>query len=185
MRTPIVPARALLLTGILFSDTDNYDKALTILESRFGESVMETPAMPWDYSPYYAAEIGDPLYRRFVFFKDLINKDDLASIKLLTMDIEREFLREGKRTVNIDPGYMTSAKLVLASSKNYSHRIYLKDGIYAEVTLMYIHGKFVPHVNTYRDYYDERFLKHFYRARTLYALLSQTKELKRKKREKK
>jgi hypothetical protein len=167
-----------MFTGILFSGADRYDAALRALEGRFGDAVMETPALPWDYSDYYRSEMGGPLFRRFVFFRNLISKDELAAIKHISIGIEHELERDGKRTVNIDPGYLTPAKLVLASGKNHSHRIYLKEGIYAEVTLMYIRGEFVPQVNTFKDYRDERFLHYFYRARIVLALLSEEQKVK-------
>ncbi|MFO0752148.1 MAG: DUF4416 family protein [Thermodesulfovibrionales bacterium] len=172
MGTPLLRSRALLVAGILYVQESRYDEALRDLDACFGEAVMETPPLPWDYSPYYRNEMGEPLYRRFVFFKELIEQDALAPIKLLTNRIEQKFTFEGKRTVNLDPGYLTPAKLVLASTKDFSHRVYLKDGIFAEVTLMYEKGLFIPHKNTYRDYIDERFQRYFYLARNLLQVLS-------------
>ncbi|HEX8947412.1 MAG TPA: DUF4416 family protein [Dissulfurispiraceae bacterium] len=174
MGSPRKPGRALLLVGLLFSD-DNYRiKAMELLEEKFGEAVMESPPIPWDFSEYYREELGEPITRRFVFFKNLIEKDTLSSIKLITNEIESALSSGGKRTVNIDPGYLTLAKVVLASTKNYSHRLYLRDGIYAEVTMMYQKqkGRFVPHVNAYRDYTDERYQRFFLTARILLHFLT-------------
>ncbi|MBZ0158161.1 MAG: DUF4416 family protein [Alphaproteobacteria bacterium] len=172
MGTPLIRSKALLLAGVLYTQESRYDEALRDLEAHLGGAVMETPPLPWDYSAYYRNEMGAPLYRKFVFFRELIEQDALAPIKLFTNRIEQKFTSEGRRSVNLDPGYLTPAKLVLASTKDFSHRIYLKDGIFAEVTLMYERGKFIPHKNTYRDYIDERFQRYFYLARNLLQILS-------------
>ncbi|MDI6801896.1 MAG: DUF4416 family protein [Thermodesulfovibrionales bacterium] len=171
MGTPHPPDKALLFVGTLYSKEDYYFKALKSLEKIFGEIAMESPPMKWDYSDYYKDELGEPIYRRFIFFKTLIEQDRIAGIKLLTNGLEEELSFHGKRNVNIDPGYITPAKIVLASTKDYSHRIYLKDGIYAEATLIFKNSKFIPHINTYRDYQDEQYLNIFMIARKLLSIL--------------
>jgi hypothetical protein len=92
----------------------------------------------------------------------------------MTNDLEMKFTTESKRNINLDPGYLTFAKIVLASTKNYSHRIYLNKGIFAEVTLIFskTEGKFIPNINTYNDYKDERYGKFFLLARDLFYFLS-------------
>ena len=89
--------------------------------------------------------------RTFIFFKDLINRAEIADIKLRTNDIEAVLSTDGKRNVNIDPGYLTLANVILATTKGYSHRIYLGKGIYGEVTLLYKEKDktFVPNIFTY------------------------------------
>ncbi|MEW6116190.1 MAG: DUF4416 family protein [Nitrospirota bacterium] len=172
-RSPTPPEKALLLIGTLFSDDASFVKAQQVLEETFGEIIMESPVIPWNFSEHYKQELGEPIYRKFLFFKNLIDQDQLASIKLKTFEIENNLSIDGKRTINIDPGYLTLAKLVLATTKDYSHRLYLGQGVYAEVTLIYNkEGRFVPLPNTYRDFQDERYQKTFLMARMLlYALL--------------
>lgn len=172
-RSPTPPEKALLLIGTLFSDDASFVKAQQVLEETFGEIIMEGPVIPWNFSEHYKQEIGEPIYRKFLFFKNLIDQDQLASIKLKTFEIENNLSIDGKRTVNIDPGYLTLAKLVLATTKDYSHRLYLGQGVYAEVTLIYNkEGRFAPLSNTYRDFQDERYQKTFLMARMLlYSLL--------------
>jgi hypothetical protein len=172
-RSPTPPEKALLLIGTLFSDDASFAKAQQVLEDVFGEIIMESPVIPWDFSEHYKQELGEPVYRKFLFFKNLIEQDQLASIKLKTFETENNLSVGGKRTVNIDPGYLTLAKLVLATTKDYSHRLYLGQGVYAEVTLIYSkEGMFVSLPNTYRDFQDERYQKTFLMARMLlYALL--------------
>jgi hypothetical protein len=171
MGSPTPPEKALLFTGTLFSNEDYYIKARQSLERIFGEIVMETPAIRWEFSDYYKDELGEPIYRRFIFFKNLIEQENLSTIKLTTNEIEKSLSSDGKRNINLDPGYMTPAKIVLASTKDYSHRIYLKDGIYAEVTLIFKKGQFIPHINTYKDYQDEKYLRIFMMARRLLGIL--------------
>lgn len=171
MGLPRNPQSVLFFTGVLFVNEEVYDQALFRLEEFFGEVVMESPPVLWNCSAYYKEEMGEPIFRRFVFFKSLKFPDSLAESKLATNRIEASFSVDGKRKINIDPGYMHPAKIVLASTKDYSHRIYLRDGIYAEVTMLFQRGRFDPHVNTYREFQDERNLRYFYMARRLYFLL--------------
>jgi len=173
-RVPTPPEPALLLIGTLYSKEEIFTAALSCLEEYFGEAVMESPVMQWDFSGYYKEELGEAIFRRFIFFKNLIEQDHLPACKLKTCDLEDRLSVDGKRTINLDPGYLTTAKVVLASAKDYSHRIYLTDGIFAEVTLSYSKDKrnFVPFAYTYRDYCDERYLRFFSVARSLLLFLS-------------
>lgn len=170
MGVPYTPPRAMLLVGTLFHSDDVYYRALPFLSGHFGEIALEGPRTEWTYSDYYREEMGSPLFRRFVFFKDLVDQDSLAGIKHATNHLEQSFVVGGRRTINMDPGYLTPAKLVLASTKDYSHRIYLGTGIFAEVTLVFRKGAFRPHVNTYRDYRDEGSLRVFSIARDILLL---------------
>ncbi len=173
-RVPTPPENALLIVGALFSKEDIYLKALHHLENCFGEMLMESPAIRWDFSEHYKEELGEPIFRRFIFFRELIAQDRLSAAKLKACEIENSLSVNGKRAINLDPGYLTVAKLVLASTKDYSHRIYLTDGIFAEVTLSYSKDKvrYVPFPHTYRDYYDDRYLRLFSIARALLLYLS-------------
>lgn len=174
MGNPRYPDKALLFTGILYSNEDYYIKAYKSLEDSFGGIAMEGPPLIWDYSEHYREELGKPIYRRFLFFNNLLEQEKLAQIKLATNKIEHVLSENGKRTVNLDPGYLTPAKIVLASTKDYSHRLYLGSGIYGEVTMMYDKGKrqYIPHINTYRDYNDEMYKRIFSIARRLLFLAS-------------
>ncbi|MCI0469617.1 MAG: DUF4416 family protein, partial [Nitrospirae bacterium] len=167
MGVPKPPEKALLFIGSFFSNEDYYFQARHHLENRFGEIVMEGPALMLNVSGNYWDELGYPIYRRFIFMRDLVEQDSLAAIKLSTNEIEGVLSRDGKRNINLDPGYLTTAKVVLASTKDYSHRIYLRDGIYAETTLLFQKGHYMPHIKTYRDYQDERYLRLFMIARGL------------------
>jgi hypothetical protein len=112
--------------------------------------------LPWTASAYYEKEMGPGLYRSFVAFESLGPPGKLADIKLATQRIEEEHRRERSsslgRRINLDPGYIESAKVVLASTKNASQRIYLHSGIYAEATLQFYNGEFHSSFYTYPDY---------------------------------
>ncbi len=172
-RSPTPPDKALLLVGTLYTNEGAYLKALPTLEECFGEAVMESPAIQWDFSEHYKEELGEPIFRRFIFHRKLIEQDYLAAAKLKTCEIENTLSIDGKRTINLDPGYLTVAKLVLSTTKDYSHRLYLTDGIFAEVTLAYNKDKecYVPFTHTYRDYCDERYLRLFSISRALLKML--------------
>src|SRR3990172_2964210 len=142
MGSPSRPESALLFVGALYRDEAFLAKATEKLGECFGELLLESPSFPWDSSDYYREELGRPLRRRFLFFGNPFTPERLAEIKLQTNGVEQELSEEGKRTINLDPGYLTLAKVVLASTKNYAHRIAIGKGIYAEVMLIYRDGKY-------------------------------------------
>lgn len=166
--------KTLLFVGALYSNPAYYLEAYKLLENNFGEVVMETPPVKWDFSDHYKEEMGAPIFRRFLFFRNLIEPDLLSKIKVATNNLEIKLSTEDRRNINLDPGYLTLAKIVLASTKDYSHRIYIGEGIYAEVTLVFAkeQGIFVPNINTYNDYKDERYIRFFSMARQLFSLLN-------------
>ena len=124
------------------------------LEQVFGAIDTVGPWMDFHYTNYYAPEMGNPLCRRMLVFRDLIDQSDLSRIKLRTNEIELQYAQDGKRCVNIDPGYLLYERFVLATGKNYSHRIYIGQGIYADLTLIYQKGAYRPLPWTYPDYAD-------------------------------
>lgn len=156
---------AILFTGLLFHNETLLIEVRKRLVSLFGKVLFESPTLEWDYSEYYRFELGWPIKRHFIFFEGLINTETLPEIKLLTRDIEEALSKDGKRTVNIDPGYLTLSKVVLASTKNYCHRIYMGKGIFAEVTLIYRNKRYQPHLFTYRDYASDTYIEIFTKAR--------------------
>lgn len=157
----------LLFVGTLYSDAGIFDHSKEILEKNFGDILLTSPSIKWDYSSYYKDELGWPLFRQFIFFKNLIDPKILVDIKLKTNEIEDALSSRGKRCINLDPGYLTLSKIILASTKNYAHRIYLGEGIYGEVTLIYKDGTYNPHLYTYRDYQDKMYIDIFMNVREM------------------
>lgn len=158
---------AFLFIGSLFSEIKIFEAVLPILTGKFGGFLYKSPSLLWNFTSHYDKELGTPIYRNFIFFNSIIDPVFLVDAKLITSEIEILFSNNKNRQINLDPGYITLAKVVLASTKNYSHRIYLGRGIYGELTLMFVNGKFNPLSYTYNDYKDEIFLNMFYEARGL------------------
>ncbi|MBF0473638.1 MAG: DUF4416 family protein [Nitrospirae bacterium] len=167
MGIPKHPERGLLFSGLLYSDTFVYSQTIPVLKDMFGEIYYESPALSWSHSNFYKEELGLPILRRFIFFDGIYDPSRLADSKLIANNIEQQFSIDGKRRINIDPGYMTLAKVVLASTKNYSHRIYLDKGIFAELTLINIKGKFQPLLFTYPDFKETPTLDIFHHVRNM------------------
>ncbi len=162
------PEESILFTGVLFSSREIFDQTLVVLKETFGDILTQSRIFPWDHSSYYAGEIGSPLLRCFVFFSRLIDTTALADFKHMACGIEAIFADpDNRRRINIDPGYLTQAKVVLASRKNYSHRICIGKGIYAELELFFQDGKFNPLPYTYSDYKTAECVDVFQKARLL------------------
>jgi hypothetical protein len=172
------PTSVKLFIGMISGRKDVFDSTKEKLIEIFGPTDSESDPIPFTHTDYYEKEMGKNLVRRFLSFGRLIQPDTLPNIKVLTNKLEESFTRAGSRLINLDPGYLSLDKLVLASTKNYSHRIYLKSGIYAEVTLIYRRsGGFRPLPWTYPDYRSAEYLQFFHRVRKIYTL--QLKKLKK------
>jgi len=152
--------RALLFSGILYADVDYQKRALEALTSGFGPLRHVSKEIVW-HSDHYAAELGSPIMRQFVFFRDIIWQDDLRDIKNLTRSMEKDLAVDGRRKVNLDPGILAPARVVLATTKDYAHRIYLGEGIFADTTLLFRDGGFRPAEFAYSDYTQDSVLNLF------------------------
>lgn len=158
-----------LIVGMIGNRLDLLELAKLRLIKRFGKVDCESDLMAFDKTHYYEREMGFDLKRKFYSFEKLIRPEELAQIKIFTNGLEREFLNEsGGRGVNLDPGYLASGKLVLASTKDYQHRIYLGHGIYGEVTLRFRRGSLCPWEWTYPDYRSTQYIEFFNHVRKLY-----------------
>jgi hypothetical protein len=130
------------------------------VELQFGEIAVESEKFRFDqFTNYYNPSMGQVLYKQLWGFKNLIDPSSLCKIKLQTNKLETDFCNENKtdftRPINLDPGYVDLGKLILASTKDHSHRIYLSDGIFAETTLIYRQKKWEPLPWSYPDYQSE------------------------------
>ncbi len=130
-----------------------------------------------DFSRYYAREMGGSLQKQFVSFSTLISVEELPAIKLMTNHLEEEYAMGEQRRINIDPGYVDFAQMVLATTKPYSHRVYLGKGIHAELTYICRKRKLYPLEWTYPDYREPFALDFFEQVRQIY--LKQIREQKR------
>ncbi len=161
------------MCGLIFGDSDLMARAVRLLAQYYGATDGLSTAWPFDATDYYEPEMGPNLLRQFVSFADLIDPGQLASIKSHTNELEMRIgyecgLPAHQRPVNIDPGYIELSKLVLATTKNGSHRIYLRDGIYAESTLHYRNGQWTTWPWTYPDYAAGQYHAFFEEIRNRY-----------------
>jgi hypothetical protein len=160
-----------LFVGMISNRTTLFDEVRRPLITRFGPVDLESPVYPWTHTTYYEKELGPDLKRRFLFFKQPVSPDTLPEIKRFTNELEHQSARSTPaglfRQINLDPGYLAPSKIVLATTKDYSHRIYLRDGIYAEVTLMFQGKSFIPLPHTYPDFRSEEYISLFNEARRL------------------
>ena len=168
MSRPAAPHPAKLVIGFFMSAKDPGERVTTALVERFGPLDLVSAWFPFDYTAYYEQEMGSPLFRRMLSFERLIEQDQLAAIKLETNDLEQKWAREECRQVNIDPGYLLRERFVLATGKNYTHRIYVGKRIYADLTLTYTHGRFETLPWTYPDYKQDQVIQFFMDLRQIY-----------------
>lgn len=168
MSTPTSPKPAKLVTGIILKKKGLIEKLANELTERFGPVDIISRWFSFDYTSYYESEMSSPLFRRVLAFKILVEQQNLSEIKTLTNDIELRYSENGKRTVNIDPGYMLCERFVLATGKNYTHRIYIGNNIYADLTLIYQEGGFKKLPWTYPDYADDNMLAYLKNVRNKY-----------------
>ena len=159
-----------LIVGMITADVSLFTSAGQKLSEQFGEIDLHSAVIPFDYTDYYDGEMGQNLQRQFISFKSLIPADTLAETKIFTNELEEQFFFENtkNRRINLDPGYVSASKMILASTKDHAHRIYLGKGIFAEITLRYYHKTFQPWEWTYPDYRTEEYIDVFNQIRKIY-----------------
>lgn len=146
-----------------------FKDVLDLLTPEFGE--IDFVSKPLDFSTftsYYNKEMGEELESRIVSFKPLIHPFELADAKSFTNSVEMKLAANGNRTVNIDAGYIHHSQFVLASTKQWGNRVYLKHGIYAEITLLFLGGHFRPWEMTYPNYRTPEYIEELEKIRALY-----------------
>jgi hypothetical protein len=155
--------------GLIFKDEQVYDRCRAVLLKAFGESDLASPVFPFIHTSYYEKEFGTSLKKAFISFKRLIPVQSLPDIKIRTNALEQKYSLYEKRRINIDPGYLTLAKIVLATTKDYSHRIFLGKGIFGESTLVFRNNSFIPWEWTYPDFRAPEYLSFYNELRRIYA----------------
>ena len=161
------PLPVKLFCGLIGSEA-SIAEAVKRLEREFGVVHFASPVIPFEFTNYYREEMGCDLVRQWIAFEVLRERAYLPRAKHVAVRIERALSVDNKRTVNIDPGYVDNAQVVLATGKNYAHRIYIGMGYYAEATLIHIHGRFRPLEWTYPDCKGRVGISFFEGARSLY-----------------
>lgn len=146
------PEPAALVVSVIYRIESRFDEAARRMGALWGDPERISDPFPFDKTRYYRREMGEPLVRRFFVGRRPVARDTLPEIKVAAETIEREFAEEGRRTVNVDPGFLTAENFVLATGKNFSHRIYLGNGVFADLTLVFREGEYRALPWTYPDY---------------------------------
>lgn len=158
----LIPQRPVLTLIAIFS---RYPEALQWArdtgESQWGPIALASDEFVFDQTSYYERDMGSNLFKQMVAFEQLRDPAELADWKIASNQWEEQYRATGDfeeaRPLNIDPGYVTEAKLVLASTKDRDHRIYLRDGIFAEGTLYFHRGKWSDRSWTYPDFATQHY----------------------------
>ncbi len=166
-----------LIIGILAANHKCLHTAADVLTDKFGRADFVSEIWPFDKTDYYKDQTGSCIIRQFISIESLVEPGKLAKIKHKTNKLEQKLAKTLvlplPRPVNLDPGIIEPSKLVLATTKNYSHRIYIGNNMYAEVTLIFDKGRWRPLDHTYPDYRQQCYFDFFEKVRT--RLLEQLK----------
>lgn len=158
-----------LIISFIYKDEAVFVKAVNKLSRIFGRVDFVSQEIDFKCSDYYEAEMGRGLRRRIISFRKLVPMQDLYRFKLYTNRLEIKLSVCKARRINIDPGYLDLARLVLATTKDYAHRIFLRKGIFAEITLTFRGNSFSGNDWTYPDYRSQEYINVFNQIRKLYA----------------
>jgi hypothetical protein len=169
MSAPSLPVPARSFLSVLSARWDAFWPGLKPrLVDIFGDVDYESEPVPFTHTDYYDAELGTPVTRRILSFSRPMPMDSLPGIKQATNALEREWTRAGRRLFNLDPGYVTCERLVLATGKNFTHRVYLDRGIWADLTLIFQGGDWFDLPWTFPDYASPEIKRHLTRIREMY-----------------
>jgi len=179
------PLPCKLVFSILFTSNESCELVIKELVTLYGEIESQTDQYNFKYTDYYTKEMGQPINRKLIAFKKLVERDSLVSNKLNAVQLESkttQLYSDGKnRVVNLDPGHLSAEKFVLASGKNFTHRIYLNSGVFADLTLIYTKkgNDYSALPWTYPDYIESPVKEFLFQSRQTY--LNQVKHLTREK----
>ena len=171
MSTPSPPRPVKLIISLILKDKAFFARIADTLLGTYGRIDFMSTFIPFAFTDYYQKEMGNELTRRFLTFERLIEPDRLPEVKRWTDELEsKQKDGDGNRKVNCDPGYISLGHLILATNKKYSHRPYLRDGVYANLTLIYKKKSFQPLEWTYPDYGSAEIIEIMNRLRERYKL---------------
>jgi uncharacterized protein DUF4416 len=171
MRKFDVPVPVKLVAGLLYKEEAFCEQGIMDLQNDFGPIDFHSRPLPFYFTDYYFKSMGEPLFRKFISFQELIDPSLLADIKVRTNEIEEKYgvASLSGRRLNIDPGYLNFTAYILATSKNYAHRIYLGKGVFAQQELLFERKKIQTLDWTYPDYRSYEYQEILKKIRDLYA----------------
>lgn len=164
----MLPQPVVLFAAVTFSTPAAMEQVRQKLVAEWGPLENTSAVFDFNKTNYYRDEMGAELQKQFLVFARRIPPEALVAAKVFSNSIEEQFLAAGHRTVNIDPGYLSAAKMVLATTKNYMHRLYLGRGIFGDLHLKTVDRKLVPNPWTYPDYQTPFALEFFNKLRQSY-----------------
>jgi hypothetical protein len=165
----IKPPPVQLFIAFIYIESSELKTCIKNLENNLGPLSLKSKILEFKHSGYYKKEMGENLKRKVIGFQNLIERDKLVEIKIFTNSLEEQFSFEERRTINIDPGYISGEHLILATGKGFYHRPYLGKGVYADLTLVYQQKSFRALEWTYPDYNSDNMLGVFYKLREIYT----------------
>jgi hypothetical protein len=160
-----------LICGVIFSKAEHLQRAEDRLIELYGPADSRSPHFDFDLTEYYTPKMGEDLKRTFFSFLDLIPPERLSEIKVRSNALEEDIRREFQadiRIVNLDPGYMTQAALIMATAKDFSHRVPLAHGIYAHLEFLFTKTGIRRLDWTYPDFLKEGYQTYFQGVRKTY-----------------
>ena len=171
MSQPSTPKPVKLIVSLIAGGEKRITEAATELSQSYGKIDFMSACIPFTMTEYYQTEMGEGLMRRLISFADLLDPERLPEVKQYTDKLETHYTRsEGNRRINLDPGYITLYQLILATNKRFAHRPYLRDGVYADLTLIYKEKSFQPLAWTFPDYGSAEMIGILNRLRERYHL---------------
>lgn len=178
MAEPVPFSAVKLICGIIASEEDVFKRAEEHLVRHYGPLDLSSPLFEFSFTDYYEKQMGKDLKRKFMSFVKLMSPEDLSKIKIRTNALEEEIREErkaGHRIVNLDPGYLTASALIMATAKDFAHRIPLKDGIYGHLEFLFGKNEIRTLSWTYPDFETEGYQEFFLHARRIYLSQLQNK----------
>lgn len=157
-----------LFAAVTISDKTLWPPLIQKLEELYSKTDYQIDWYPFNHTKFYEEEMGENLSKRMVSFTEFTQAEKLPDIKIATNEIETEFSEHSKRRVNVDPGYLNASKIVLATTKDYGHRVYLGQGVFGDVHLRYVSHRFQTTEWTYPDYKEQFVLDFFEEVRKKY-----------------
>ncbi len=157
------------IVACTYSEPLFFQKFLETFTEIYGKSDMQTDEFAFAHTAYYEAEMGRGLKKRFISFEDIGAREKVVELKYLALELEGKSAVKMKRRINIDPAYLELSKLVVSTTKNFAHRIYIQKEIFGDIQLQYKDKKFLPLEWTFPDYKTETNLAFFTKVRNIYA----------------
>lgn len=142
------------------------------LEKNWGKTQFISEWLDFSHTDYYTKEMGSGLKRRLILFKEPAHQENLKNFKVRSWKIEEQYSINNKRQINIDPGFLTMERFILLTGKNYSHRIYLGEGVFADLTFIHENGEFKTLSWTYSDYKFKEIIRFLERSRAYLSFIN-------------